>query len=169
MDQVSGTGSAGSTPLGREGRSCSSHINERQPCWSWDRCKREDCKFGHVKEEEWRRTHPNYPQRPNQSDNKRKATGEKGDKPNKRPDTRPDNRKNTLCKYFSTRNGCSKKNDCPFLHATHKDERNDKRNKKGDRDDDGILEDDPNDQEDREPKDKIDDRSAPSKDRSRKS
>ena len=145
------------------------HIDERQPCWSWDRCKREDCKFGHVKEEEWRRTHPNYPQRPNQSDNKRKATSEKGDKPNKRPDTRPDNRKNTLCKYFSTRNGCSKKNDCPFLHATHKDERNDKRNKKGDRDDDGILEDDPNDQEDREPKDKIDDRSAPSKDRSRKS
>ena len=93
------------------------HTNERQPCWGWDTgCQRgATCKFKHISENEWRKDHPNYPPRPNhQKENKRKtAPNEEGTQPNKRPD----NRAKTACKFYNSSKGCSKRNECPFLHS----------------------------------------------------
>ena len=140
------------------------HTEERQPCWSWDTgCARgETCKYQHVNEEAWRSNHPEYPERPSQRDNKRKtAPSKEGMQANKKPD----NRKQTPCRFYNSRSGCNKRNECPYLHSDAKQEdnesRKDRKNKTKNADDDDINDDSFDDTaQDEEPKGKIDDRSA---------
>ena len=132
------------------------HTNERQPCWGWDTgCQRgATCKFRHISENEWRKNHPNYPPRPNQKENKRKtAPSNEGAQPNKRPD----NRGKTACKFYNSSKGCSKRNECPFLHSDKSvaQESRSKRSANDDERDDSSYDDR---QDDQVPAGQIDDR-----------